>query len=85
MSATLLVDIAVGGLITGGTYALVALGLNLHYGLMRVLNVAHGEFLMIGAYLTYSLHAGSGMNDHGIIVIPLVWRPGRNVWHPRSR
>ncbi len=62
MSPTLLVDIAVGGLITGGIYALVALGLNLQYGLMRVLNVAHGEFLMIGAYLTYSLHAGWGMN-----------------------
>ena len=62
MSATLVVDIAVGGLITGGIYALVALGLNLQYGLMRVLNVAHGEFLMIGAYLTYSLHVGGGMN-----------------------
>jgi branched-chain amino acid transport system permease protein len=47
---------------TGGIYALVALGLNLQYGLMRVLNVAHGEFLMIGAYLTYSLHTAWGVN-----------------------
>jgi ABC-type branched-subunit amino acid transport system ATPase component len=37
---SLLLDIVVGGLITGGIYALVALGLNLQYGLMRVLNVA---------------------------------------------
>ena len=42
MNPTLVVDIVVGGLITGGIYALVALGLNLQYGLMRVLNVAHG-------------------------------------------
>ena len=61
----------VGGLTTGGIYALVALGLNLQYGLMRVLNVAHGEFLMLGAYLTYALHTGWGVNplltlpDHG--------------------
>jgi len=53
----LLLDIAVSGLITGGIYALVALGLNLQYGLMRVLNVAHGEYLMLGAYLTYALHS----------------------------
>lgn len=62
MNLTLLLDIAIGGLMTGGLYALVALGLNLQYGLMRVLNVAHGEFLMLGAYLTYSLHTGWGLN-----------------------
>jgi branched-chain amino acid transport system permease protein len=62
LNPTLIVDIVVGGLITGGIYALVAVGLNLQYGLMRVLNVAHGEFLMIGAYLTYSLHTAWGVN-----------------------
>ena len=62
MNPTLVVDIVVGGLITGRIYALVALGLNLQYGLMRVLNVAHGEFLMMGAYLTYSLHTAWGVN-----------------------
>jgi len=59
---TLLVDVVGAGLMTGGIYALVALGLNLQYGLMRVLNVAHGEFLMVGAYLTYSLHTAWGVN-----------------------
>lgn len=62
ISPTLLTDVVVGGLTTGGLYALVGLGLNLQYGLMRVLNVAHGEFLMLGAYLTYSLHTGWGVN-----------------------
>ena len=61
MTGTLLADIVIGGLTTGGIYALVALGLNLQYGLMRVLNVAHGEFLMLGAYLTFTLHTGWGM------------------------
>ena len=61
MTGTLLADIVIGGLTTGGIYALVALGLNLQYGLMRVLNVAHGEFLMLGAYLTFTLHTGWGV------------------------
>lgn len=62
MNLPLLMDVVLGGLIIGGIYALVALGLNLQYGLMRVLNVAHGEFLMLGAYVTYSLHTAWGMN-----------------------
>ena len=62
LSPTLLLDVVIGGFTTGGIYALVALGLNLQYGLMRVLNVAHGEFLMLGAYVTFSLHTGWGVN-----------------------
>jgi branched-chain amino acid transport system permease protein len=50
------IELVVSGLITGGIYALVAIGLNLQYGLMRILNVSHGEFLMLGAYLTYWAH-----------------------------
>ena len=62
MKLALVVDVLVGGLMTGGIYALVALGLNLQYGLMRILNVAHGEFLMLGAYVTYSMHAAWGVS-----------------------
>jgi branched-subunit amino acid ABC-type transport system permease component len=47
-------ELIASGLITGGIYALVALGLNLQYGLMRILNIAHGEFLMLGAFVTLS-------------------------------
>ena len=40
-------------LLAGALYALVAIGLNLVYGTMRLLNVAHGDVVMIGAYGTY--------------------------------
>jgi branched-chain amino acid transport system permease protein len=50
------IELILSGLITGGIYALVAIGLNLQYGLMRILNVSHGEFLMLGAYLVYWAH-----------------------------
>lgn len=69
MTASLLFDIAVSGLITGGIYALVALGLNLQYGLLRVLNVAHGEFLMLGAYLSYTLHTSWGANPLLTVIV----------------
>jgi branched-chain amino acid transport system permease protein len=57
---SLFADLAVAGLITGGLYAVVALGLNLQYGLMRIMNIAHGEFVMIGAYVTYALRTATG-------------------------
>jgi len=44
-------DIAIGGLM-GGIYALIAMGLSLQYGVARVLNIAHGEFIMLGAFIT---------------------------------
>ena len=50
------------GLIIGGIYALIAVGLNLIYGTMRLLNIAHGELIMVGAYATYWLHTLYGVS-----------------------
>jgi branched-chain amino acid transport system permease protein len=62
MSFTTWLELLASGLITGGIYALVALGLNLQYGLMRILNIAHGEFLMVGAYLTWMAQTSLGIS-----------------------
>ena len=62
MSITAWLELVASGLITGGIYALVALGLNLQYGLMRILNIAHGEFLMVGAYLTWMVQTSFGLS-----------------------
>ena len=62
-------ELIASGLITGGVYALVALGLNLQYGLMRILNIAHGEFLMVGAFLTWTAHVTLGISP--LLMIPV--------------
>jgi branched-chain amino acid transport system permease protein len=62
-------ELIASGLITGGVYALVALGLNLQYGLMRILNIAHGEFLMVGAFLTWTATAVLGISP--LLMIPV--------------
>ncbi|MCB4363434.1 branched-chain amino acid ABC transporter permease [Hydrogenophaga taeniospiralis] len=62
MSFSAWLELLASGLITGGIYALVALGLNLQYGLMRILNIAHGEFLMVGAYLTWMVQTSLGLS-----------------------
>jgi branched-chain amino acid transport system permease protein len=43
------------GLLLGGVYALAAAGLTLIFGVMRVINIAHGAFLILAAFITYSL------------------------------
>lgn len=62
MSAIAWLELLATGLITGGLYALVAVGLNLQYGLMRIMNISHGEFLMLGAYLTFWAHTTLGVS-----------------------
>jgi len=61
MTETIL-RIVIYGLLTGGIYALIAMGLSLQYGVARVLNLAHGEFIMLGALLTYTLYTVFGIN-----------------------
>jgi len=46
-------QLAVSALLLGGIYALIAVGLTLIFGVMRVVNFAHGEFLMLGMYLAF--------------------------------
>ena len=56
----MLLDFLIGGLVVGGIYALIAIGLNLQYGVARVLNLAYGEFLMLGGYVAFFGFTGSG-------------------------
>jgi len=62
-------DIVIGGLIMGGIYALIAMGLSLQYGVARVLNIAHGEFIMLGAFATFSLYTVFGISPLVSLVI----------------
>jgi len=61
MIATI-VDVAIAGLLMGGIYALIAVGLSLQYGVARVLNIAHGDFITIGAFITWWLYTLLGIN-----------------------
>ncbi len=46
-------QLVAAALITGAIYALMAVSLNLIYGTMRLLNVAHGDIAMVGAYISF--------------------------------
>ena len=64
-------QVIVSGLLAGALYAMVALGLGLIFGVMRVLNVAHGPLLMLGAYVTYWLFSTVGLNPYLSLLVSM--------------
>ncbi|ADZ72257.1 branched-chain amino acid ABC transporter permease [Polymorphum gilvum] len=59
------------GLTTGALYALVALGLTLIYGVLHIINFAHGALLMIGLYAVYFLNARFGIDPYvALLIVP---------------
>jgi branched-chain amino acid transport system permease protein len=63
------------GLLTGGVYALLAAGLTLIFGVMRVINIAHGAFLVLSAYLAYWLFTLYGLDPFlsVLVIVPLLF------------
>ncbi len=58
-----------GGLLIGGIYALIGVGLSLIFGVMRVINFAHGEFVMLGMYLAIVLFVQLGLDPYVSLLI----------------
>jgi branched-chain amino acid transport system permease protein len=62
--STLLGQAVVSGLLIGGVYALVALGLTLIFGVMRIINFAHGTIMMLAMYATFFLYTVAGVDPY---------------------
>lgn len=73
----LFLNIFIGGLLIGGIYSLASMGLSLQYGVAKVFNIAHGEFLMFGAFITFFLQQHSVNPLLTIVVIaPIMFIAG---------
>src|SRR5205823_6151435 len=76
-----LAQYVVTGLLVGGVYALMSIGLALIFGVMRVVNFAQGDFMMLGMYLTYFLAVVSGVDPllGALLTIPPFFLVGVSV------
>jgi branched-chain amino acid transport system permease protein len=65
----------ISGILIGGVYALIGIGLTIIFGVMRVINFAHGDLMMVGMYLTYFLFTLLHVDPFAsiIITIPLMF------------
>lgn len=64
-----MIQIVVAGLMLGGVYALIAVGLNLIFGVVKIINFAHGELVLVGMYLTWWLWLTFDLNPYLSLVI----------------
>ena len=69
VAAQVAVQNAVNGLLLGGTYGLVAVGFSMVWGVLNVVNLAHGALVMLGAYVTYWLFSRYGVDP--LLSLPL--------------
>ena len=78
MDLRLLLQAIVSGLLTGGVYALIGVGLNLIFGVMKIINFSHGSLLMLGMYSTYWLFTFFKIDPYVslAITIPLLFLVG---------
>ncbi len=68
--STLILPAVISGLMMGAVYALVALGLTLIYGVLHIINFAHGSLLMLALYAVYFLNTYLGIDPY--LAIPIV-------------
>ncbi|ABS66865.1 MULTISPECIES: branched-chain amino acid ABC transporter permease [Xanthobacter] len=66
-----LIQLVLNGILLGSMYAIISVGLTLIFGIVRVVNFAHGEFLMVGMYAAYLLAAKFGLHPYAS-AIPVV-------------
>jgi branched-chain amino acid transport system permease protein len=62
MTASDYLNLLISALLLAGTYAAMAVGMTVIYGVMKIVNLAHAGFLMLGAYFVYELHERAGIN-----------------------
>jgi branched-chain amino acid transport system permease protein len=72
VTPAMLGQVVVSGILSGALYAMVALGLALIFGVMRIINVAHGPLLMLGAYATFFLYSALGINPYLTVPVSML-------------
>lgn len=68
---TLILEAVVFGILTGGVYALMASGLTLIFGVMRIINVGHGALVILGAYLSFELMRSANIDPFVSLIITM--------------
>jgi len=70
MDLSYLVQVIINGVLIGGLYALIAVGLSLIWGVMEIVNFAHGDYLMAAAFFSYIFWSYAGLDP--LISLPLI-------------
>jgi branched-chain amino acid transport system permease protein len=78
MDLTLYIQLLIAGILLGGIYSLASIGLTLIFGVMKIVNFSHGEFLMIAMYISFWLYHYFHIDPYlsALLMVPLVFLIG---------
>lgn len=81
MTTSFLLQTLINGVLIGGVYALVALGLNIIFGVMKIINFAHGSLMMLAMYATFWLFRDLAIDPYVslMITVPVMFLVGASV------
>src|ERR1043165_1033643 len=82
MDASLLINAIVAGLLLGGFYAAVTVGVSISFGMLDIVNIAHSAFLMLGSYAAFARPGGSGTDPilASLLMLPVFFGLGAVVY-----
>jgi branched-chain amino acid transport system permease protein len=82
MSFDLLVNALVAGVLLGGFYAAVTVGISISFGILDIVNIAHPAFIILGSYIAYILNAQFGLDPVlvGIVALPAFYALGMAIY-----
>jgi branched-chain amino acid transport system permease protein len=82
VSADLLVNALAAGLLLGGFYAAVTVGVSISFGILDIVNIAHPGFIILGSYIAYMVNTRLGLDPilAGIIVLPAFYALGAVIY-----
>jgi len=78
----LLINAVIAGLLLGGFYAAVTVGISLSFGMLDIVNIAHPAFIIVGSYIAYILNVTYGFDPilSAIVVLPLFYALGWAIY-----
>src|ERR1700687_4281455 len=82
VSIDLLINALVAGLLLGGFYAAVTIGVSISFGILDIVNIAHPAFIILGSYIAYIVNTHFGLDPivTGILVLPAFYALGAAIY-----
>ncbi len=82
MSYDLLINAIVAGLLLGGFYVAVTIGLSISFGILDIVNIAHPAFIILGAYVVYIVNSQFGLDPIlvAVVMLPVFYALGAGVY-----
>ncbi len=82
ISLELAINAIIAGLLLGGFYAAVTVGVTISFGMLDIVNIAHPAFIMLGSFVAYTLNSSFGLDPVliGVAMTPLFFLLGMAVY-----